>query len=55
MNQLTETRHTAIETLAWLIHAAYEGDPKPSLLSNLGDVTALGDDTELERDRRAYA
>ena len=30
--------HTAIDTLAWLSHQAFEGDPKHSLLANLGDL-----------------
>lgn len=29
---------TAIETLAWLIEAAFEGDPEQSLLANLRDL-----------------
>ena len=30
--------HTAIDTLAWLIEDAFEGDPDHSLLANLRDV-----------------
>jgi len=31
---------TAIDTLAWLIHDAFEGDPDQSLLANLRDLSA---------------
>jgi uncharacterized damage-inducible protein DinB len=31
---------TAIDTLAWLIHDAFEGDPEQSLLANLRDLSA---------------
>ena len=30
--------HTAVDTLAWLIHDAFEGDPEMSLLANLRDL-----------------
>ena len=30
---------TALDTLVWLIHDAFEGDPDQSLLANLRDVT----------------
>jgi len=33
--------HSAIDTLAWLIEEAYQGDPSHSLLANLHD---LGDE-----------
>ncbi|HEX6035645.1 MAG TPA: DinB family protein [Anaerolineales bacterium] len=32
--------HTAIDTLAWLIEKAFEGDPSHSLLANLKDLRA---------------
>jgi uncharacterized damage-inducible protein DinB len=34
----TESSHTAIDTLAWLIEEAFEGDPSHSLLANLQDL-----------------
>jgi uncharacterized damage-inducible protein DinB len=34
----TESSHTTIDTLAWLIEEAFEGDPSHSLLANLQDL-----------------
>ena len=36
---MTDQSRTAIDTLAWLTHDAFEGDPDHSLLANLGNVT----------------
>ena len=36
---MTDTSRTAIDTLAWLIHDAFEGDPDHSLLANLRNVS----------------
>src|SRR5262245_46143370 len=37
MTRPTNT-HTAIDTLAWLLEDAFEGDPEHSLLANLRDL-----------------
>jgi uncharacterized damage-inducible protein DinB len=37
-NRITASR-TAIDTLAWLIEEAFDGDPDHALLANLSDVT----------------
>ena len=36
---MTTKSRTAIDTLAWLIHDAFEGDPDQSLLANLRNVS----------------
>lgn len=36
---MTMQSRTALDTLAWLIHDAFEGDPDQSLLANLRDVS----------------
>jgi hypothetical protein len=38
MNVLNQQSRTAIDTLAWLIEEAFEGDPSHSLLANLRDL-----------------
>ena len=38
MNVSTQQSRTAIDTLAWLIEEAFEGDPSHSLLVNLRDL-----------------
>ena len=55
MSKKVEGSHIAIDTLAWLIEGAFNGDPAQSLIANLHDLqeddwTAL--QADVPRDRR---